>query len=90
MEFLLCSKVMNPINIYEDSGSIPRLAQQVKDLALPPAVVYVTDVARIPCGCGCRPAAVTPIRPLARELPYATGAALKRHKRERERERERR
>ena len=25
----------------------------------------------------CRPAAVAPIRPLAWELPYATGAALK-------------
>ena len=26
----------------------------------------------------CRPAATTPIRPLALELPYATGVALKR------------
>ena len=28
----------------------------------------------------CRPAAATPIRPLAWETPYATGAALKRQK----------
>ena len=28
----------------------------------------------------CRSAAVAPIRPLARELPYAMGAALKRQK----------
>ena len=45
------------------------------------------------CGVGCRhgldlallwlwrrPAAIVPIRPLAWELPYATGAALKRTK----------
>ena len=29
---------------------------------------------------GCRPAAAALIRPLARELPYATGMALKRKK----------
>ena len=29
---------------------------------------------------GCRPAAAAPLRPLAWELPYATGAALKRKK----------
>ena len=29
---------------------------------------------------GCRPAAAALIRPLARELPYATGVALKRKK----------
>ena len=28
----------------------------------------------------CKPAAVAPIQPLAWELPYATGAALKRQK----------
>ena len=28
----------------------------------------------------CRPAATAPIRPLAREPPYATGAAVKRQK----------
>ena len=32
------------------------------------------------CGCGVRPAAAAPIRPLAWELPYAAGAALKREK----------
>ena len=42
-----------------------------------------------------RPAAVAPIRPLAWELPYATGAALKSEKkkegkRERNKEKERR
>ncbi|RKM63523.1 hypothetical protein C0215_19985 [Clostridioides difficile] len=37
----------------------------------------------------CRPVAVAPIRPLAWEYSYATGAALKdRRKKKRERERE--
>ena len=41
---------------------------------------------RIPCCCElwCRPAAIAPIRPLAWELPYASGAALK-SKKKRER-----
>ena len=30
----------------------------------------------------CRPAAVAPIRPLAREPPYATGVALKKDKKD--------
>ena len=34
----------------------------------------------------CRPAATAPIRPLAWELPYATGMALKRRKKERKKE----
>ena len=35
---------------------------------------------QIPCGCGCgvgQPAAIALIQPLAWELPYAAGAALK-------------
>ena len=47
---------------------IPDLTQWVKDLALPQAVLR---------GCGV---AAAPIQPLARELPYATGAAIKRKK----------
>ena len=72
--------LMNPASILGGSGSIPGLAQWVKDLS---------GAAR---SCGedcrrgwdpmwlwlwCRPAAVVPIGPLAWDPPYATGAALK-------------
>ena len=67
---------------HEVSGSILRLTQWVKD----------PDVA-VSCGVGCRhgsdlvllwlwhrPAATAPIRPLAWEPPYASGAALEKTK----------
>ena len=67
-------------------GLIPGLDPWVKDPALP-----------VSCGVGrkqsldlallClwyRPAAAAPIQPLAWELQYAAGAALKRQKRKRE------
>ena len=68
---------MNPTRNQEVSGSIPVLGQWVKDLV-------------VSCGVGCRRgsnpallwlwcrlAAVALIQPLAWELPYAMGAALK-------------
>ena len=65
---------------HEDVGSIPGLAQWVRESSF-----------AVSCGVGhrrvldlallwlwYRPAAATLIQPLAWELPYATGAALKR------------
>ena len=61
-------------------GSIPDLAQRVKDPALPWAVVQVADVARIlrcyGCGVGWR-LQLHLDGLLAWESPYTTDAALK-------------
>ena len=72
--------VVNPTSIHEDSSLIPGLTRWVKDLAL-----------AVSCGVGhrpgsdlellwmwYRPAAAAVIQPLAWQLLYASGAALKR------------
>ena len=71
--------LMNPTRNHEVAGLVPGLAQWIKGSSV-----------AVSCGVGCRccsdpellwlwcrPVAVAPIRPLAWELPYASGVALK-------------
>ena len=60
------SKATDTTSILEDAGLVPGLTQRAEDLAWP--------------WLWCRPAAAAPIQPLAWELPYAVGAALKKKK----------
>ena len=75
----MAQQVKNPTSIHEDVGSIPGLAQGVRDRVATSCGVghrHSSDLALL----WRRLAAAALIQPLAWEPPYATGVALKRPK----------
>ena len=61
----------NPISIHEDTGSIPGLTQWASGVAISCSVGHRFSSDPVLLSLWCKLPAVTPIRPLAWELPYA-------------------
>ena len=73
------SAIMNPTGIHEDAGVIPSFIQWVGDAVLSYSVGHRHGLDPPLLWMWCRLAATAPIWPIAWELPYAKGVALKRH-----------
>ena len=70
----MAHQVTNLTRIHVNSGSIPALTQWAKD----PALLWLW----------CRSPAAALIQPLAWELPYATGAAIKSKKKQKQKQKQ--
>ena len=85
------SRLRTQHNVCEDAGSIPGLAQWLKDLIVPQATVLVADAAQIQGCCGygighrCSSNSIPSLG-----LPYATSAAVKMRGKKKRRRRRRR